>query len=316
MNAAPSKSSTLLVPGFLRQHQAAGRPRLPKLEQMLARATERETRDTSACLATLFGLAASDIQPGPFMHLGDGGRRDEGYWLRADPVHLAPDRDQLVLMPPEILAVQPTELEALATAFDAIYGGEGWHLEFSAECRGYLRAPAMLDAITYDPEPYVGGPVLAAMPGGPDGTRLKQLMNEIQMLCHVHAVNTAREEAGLAVINSLWLWGGGQLPAATGVTPQRIVSELPLLRGLGSWAGTSVVKPTTAGQVTAGDLIGLAAGDMDALERDWFGPLFKIVKSGALGVLDIHLEGLGDFSFGPSEARRFWRFGRSLGGAT
>ncbi len=315
MNAAPSNSSTLLIPGFLRQHQAAGRPRLPKLEQMLARATEREIRDTSACLATLFGLKAPDIQPGPFMHLGDGAQQDGGYWLRADPVHLAPDRDQLVLMPPEILSVQQAELQALAAAFDTAYGGEGWHLEFSAERRGYLRAPAVLDAITHDPEPFVGGPVLGAMPGGPDGTRLRQLMNEIQMLFHVHAVNTAREEAGLAAINSLWLWGGGQLPAATGVATQRIVSDLPLLRGLGSWAGKPVVQPTAAVQVTAGDLIGLAAGDMDALERDWFGPLFKIVKSGALGVLDIHLEGLGDFNFGPNEARRFWRFGRSLGGA-
>lgn len=279
---------------------------------MLARATERETRDTSDCLAALFGLKAADIQPGPFMHLGDGGRRDEGYWLRADPVHLAPDRDQLVLMPPEILAVQPAELQALATAFDTTYGSEGWHLEFSPEGRGYLRAPTVLDAITHDPEPFVGGPVLTAMPAGPGGTRLKQLMNEIQMLFHVHAVNTAREEAGLAVINSLWLWGGGQLPATTGVAPQRIVSDLPLLRGLGSWAGKSVVKPTVAAQVAVGDLIGLAADDMDALERDWFGPLFKIVKSGALGTLDIHLEGLGDFSFGPNEARRFWRLSRPV----
>lgn len=274
---------------------------------MLARATQREPRHTHDCLAPLFGLAAADIQPGPFMHLGDGGQRDEAYWLRADPVHLAPDRDQLVLMPPEILAAQHAELEALAAAFDATYGGEGWRLEFSAGCRGYLRAPQPLDVVTHDPAPFVGGPVLAAMPGGPDGTRLKQLMNETQMLFHVHAVNRAREEAGLAAINSLWPFGGGRLPAATGRAPPRIVSGLPLLRGLGWWAGTPVVEPATAAEVAAGDLIGLAAGDMDALEREWFGPLFKVVKSGALGVLDIHLEGLGDFTLGPADTRRFWR---------
>ena len=279
---------------------------------MLARATELEIRSTGACLAALFGLGARDIQPGPFMRLGDGGQRDEGFWLRADPVHLAPDRDQLVLMPPEILAVQQAELEALAATFDTTYGGEGWHLEFFPECRGYLRAPGVLDASTHDPAPFVGGPVLAAMPDGPDGTRLKQLMNEIQMLFHVHAVNAAREEAGLAPINSLWLWGGGRLPAATGVAPRRIVSDLALLGGLASWAGQSAVKPRTAAQTAVGDLIGLAAGDMDALERDWFGPLLKIVKSGALGVLDIHLEGLGDFTLGPGEARRFWRRSRPV----
>jgi hypothetical protein len=214
-----------------------------------------------------------------------------------------------------MLEVQHSELQALAKAFDATYGAEGWHLEFFGDYRGYLRAPAALDAVTHDPGLFVGGPVLAAMPSGPDGTRLKQLMNEIQMLFHVHAVNSAREEAGRAAINSLWLWGGGALPATTGKAPQRIVADLPLLRGLAVWAGQPEVKPSAADQITAGDLIGLAADDMEALERDWFGPLLKIVKGGAIDALDIHLEGLGDFTLEPGAARRFWRLGRSLGRA-
>jgi hypothetical protein len=308
-------STTLLIPGFLRAHQAAGRPRLPKLEQMLGRATEGESRHTSARLGTLFGLAAADIQPGPFMHLSDGGQRDEGYWLRADPVHLAPDRDQLVLMPPEMLDVRQAEMHALAAAFDATYGAEGWRLEYPQVDRGYLRAPEALDVVAHDPEPFIGGPVLEAMPGGPDGTRLKRLMNEIQMLFHTHPVNTDREEAGRPTINSLWLWGGGRLPPATGVAPQRIVTDLPLLRGLAVWAGQSVVTPSTAAQVVAGDLIGLPVTDMDALERDWFGPLLKLMKSDTLDDLDIHLEGLGDFTLSRGAARRFWRRGRPLGSA-
>jgi hypothetical protein len=308
-------STTLLIPGFLRAHQAAGRPRLPKLEQMLARATERETRHTDACLGALFGLPAADVQPGSFMRLGDGGQRDEGYWLRADPVHLAPDRDQLVLMPSDILEVQHAEVQALAEAFGSTYEAEGWRLEFPQVSRGYLRAPEALDAVTHDPEPFVGGPVLAAMPSGPDGTRLKQLMNETQMLFHTHAVNSTREEVGRPAINSLWLWGGGRLPAVTGTAPRRIITDLPLLRGLAAWAGQPVVEPSTAAQVLANDLIGLSVTDMDTLERDWFGPLLKLMKGGALDVLDIHLEGLGDFTLGPGAARRFWRLGRSLGGA-
>jgi hypothetical protein len=308
-------STTLLIPGFLRAHQAAGRPRLPKLEQMLGRATERESRHTSACLGTLFGLATSEIQPGPFMHLSDGGQRDEGYWLRADPVHLAPDRDQLVLMPSDILEVQHAEVQALAEAFGSIYGAEGWLLEFPRVDRGYLRAPAALDVVAHDPEPFIGGPVLEAMPGGPDGTRLKRLMNEIQMLFHTHPVNTDREEAGRPTINSLWLWGGGRLPPATGMAPQRIVTDLPLLRGLATWAGRPTVAPADAAQIDAGDLIGLAADDLPALERDWFGPLLKIMKSDALDTLDIHLEGLGDFTLSHGAARQFWRRGRPLGSA-
>jgi hypothetical protein len=235
--------------------------------------------------------------------------------LRGDPVNLAPDRDQLVLMPPSVLAVQHAEMQALAAAFDAAYASDGWHLEFRRPEHGYLRAPQALEAVTHAPEPFVGGPVLAAMPSGPDGTRLKQLMNEIQMLFHTHAVNAAREEAGHPLINSLWLWGGGALPDATGKAPARIFSELPLLRGLAVWAGQAPIAPSTAAPVVAGDLIGLAADDMQALEQGWFGPLFKMMKGSALGALDIHLEGLGDFQLEPGDVRRFWRLGRPVGGA-
>lgn len=300
MSAMPA---VLIIPGFLRAHQAGGRPRLPMLERMLGRATALPTRHTLPYVASLFGL--QDMAVAPFMRLADGGPPDQAYWLRADPVHLAPDRDQLVLTPPAALAASREETRALADAFDATYGAEGWHLEFLHPERGYLKAPRLLDVITHDPEPFVGGPVLAAMPAGPDGQNLKQLMNETQMLFHTHAVNSAREEAGRPAINSLWFWGGGTLPPPTGKQPERVVGSLPLLRGLAMWAGTPSTDVGNAAQVQDGDL--------ESLERDWFGPLFTKVRTGVIRHLDIHLEGLGDFTLSAGGARRFWRFGHDLG---
>jgi hypothetical protein len=300
----------LLVTGFLRAHQAAGRPRLPQLERLLARATRREPRHTYEVMAARFGLDPAVVQPGPFMRLADGGQRDDGWWLRADPVHLAPDRDQLVLMPGSVLEARHEELQALAQAFDATFGADGWHLEFPHPGRGYLKAPRPLDALTHDPEPFVGGPIFAAMPSGADGKLLKQLMNESQMLFHTHAVNTAREEAGRPLINSLWCWGGGSLPAMTGKAPQRVIGDLPLVRGLALWAGQD---PSAPGAGTAdGDLLALAAGELEAMDHDCFGPLFAHVKSRDLDGLDIHLEGLGDFTLSTADARRFWRLPRPV----
>lgn len=303
--------ATLIVTGFLRAHRAAGRPRLPVLERMLGRAMALPARHTHAYLASLFGLEGLAVAP--FMRLADGGAADTDYWLRADPVHLAPDRDQLVLMPPAVLEATREETQALAKAFDATYAGEGWHLEFPHPEHGYLKAPKPLDVLTHDPEPFVGGPVLAAMPTGPDGQSLKQLMNETQMLFHTHPVNSAREDAGRPTINSLWLWDGGVLPAATDKAPARVVGSLSLLRGLASWAHKPVADLKDAAQVQDGDVIGLEATDLMALEEHWFAPLFAKVKSGGIRHLDIHLEGLGDFALSSVGARRFWRFGRSLG---
>ena len=38
-------------------------------------------------------------------------------------------------------------------------------------------------------------------------------LNELQMLLFEHPVNQAREARGELTVNSLWLWGGGGLPA-------------------------------------------------------------------------------------------------------
>ncbi len=304
--------ATLLIPSFLDDYQASGRPRLPKLERILARATRQEPRHIQYHLAELFGLDPAALQPGPFMRLGDGGRPDEAYWLRADPVHLAPDRDQLVLMPNSVLETQHEELLSLAEGFDAIYGAEGWHLEFPSRDRGYLRAPRALDVLTHDPESLVGGPVLEAMPSGPDSKLLKQLMNETQMLFHTHAVNIAREEASCPAINSLWCWGGGRLPPKTAVTPTRIFGELPLIVGLAHWADREINSPNRNHIWEDGDLFVLGRNDPNTLNRDWFGSLLQDLQQGRLSKLHLHLGGVGDFELDTAASHKFWRRSRPL----
>ncbi|MCP4432970.1 MAG: hypothetical protein GY806_18510 [Gammaproteobacteria bacterium] len=42
-----------------------------------------------------------------------------------------------------------------------------------------------------------------------------QLINEIQMYMHSHQVNQKRLQQGMATINSLWCWGGGELTAVS-----------------------------------------------------------------------------------------------------
>jgi hypothetical protein len=312
LDATLSSSCTLAIPSFLRDHQEQGRPRLPNLEKMLARAVRRETQHISGCLAPLFGLAAADIAVAPFTRLADGAAPDRWWWLRADPVNLAPDRDQLVLMPQSVLELAHAETQALAEAFNKVFGADGWHLEFPTALRGYLRCPQPLDAVTHDPSPFVGGAVFAAMPTGPDASRLKSFMSEVEMLLHTHAVNTAREEAGRPPINSLWFWGGGRLPEVTGTAPQEIVSDLPLVQGLARWAGKAPVLPSAARDVGASSLIALTSEDLGSLERDWFGPLLTAVKDGRLTHLDLHLGGLGDFVLDRPGAQRFWRRGRPV----
>ncbi|HEV2333211.1 MAG TPA: hypothetical protein VGV16_08610 [Gammaproteobacteria bacterium] len=302
---------TLYIPDFHRAYEAAGRPRLPALELLVARARQQTAVAGEAFLAGRFGLAPGALQPGPFMRLGDGAAADTGYWLCAEPVHLAPDRDQLILLPEPLLQVSREEADALAAAFDGLYGAEGWKLEMLNPARGYLRCPKPLDVATHAPGGIAGSAVLDYMPTGPDSTALKQLMNEMQMLFHTHPVNQAREEAGRPLINSLWFWGGGVLPLYEKQPVPEVMSDLPLLRGLARWSGREPQAPAPE-RAEATHLVGLAADDVTALERDWFAPLLQGLKGANLKELHLYLDGIGLLELNTTSVRRFWRKRRPL----
>jgi len=302
---------SLFIPDFRQRFEAAGRPRLPAVERIAARGSFRRLR-AAEFLAPLFGLEASQLAPAPFMHLGDTGIADGEFRLCADFVHLAADRDQLVLMPASLLDAKQEEREALAAAFNALYGMEGWNLEVTGQGRAYLRAPRPLDLATWEPLEVAGRSVFDYMPTGGDASPLKQLMNETQMLFHAEPVNRSREDAGLPLINSLWLWGGGALPAKIGISPVRVFGDLPLVRGLAAWADKAVGIPNRNTIWEAGDFFALGADDPRTLDRDWFGPLLSALQYGTIPCLQLYLGGLGGFELGTADSHKFWRRGKPL----
>ena len=303
---------TLFIPDFRQRFEAAGQPRLPYLERLVARAVQRPAPSEMEFLAPIFGLEPDRFAPGPFMYLADSGTADDAYRFCADFVHLAPDRDQLVLMPQPLLQALPEELRALAAAFDSLYGAEGWKLELMASGRAYLHSPRPLDVTTSRPDAVAGQAVLDHMPRGEDAVQLKQLMNETQMLFHTHAVNRAREDAGRPLINSLWPWGGGSLPARVSASPSPTVAgDLPLLHGIALWAGSepeAVIPPAAAGEC----VLGSASMDPGAMERDWFAPLLARLKCRDVEELVLYLGGMGLFTLDSGAAKRFWRRPRPL----
>lgn len=303
---------SLFIPDFKRCFVATGEPRLPALERLVARAARHKTSSAAEFLAPFFGLSPEQIAPAPFMHLGDSGKSDRAYRLCADFVHLAADRDQLVFMPGSLLEALPEELAGLATTFNSLFGAEGWSLELMPQGRTYLRCPGPLDVITTELDAMSGQPVFDHMPSGSDAARLKQLMNESQMLFHTHPVNRAREEVARPLINSLWLWGGGMLPAKAGASPMRVFSDLPLVRGLAAWAGKDTGIPNRNVIWEPGDFFALGLNDPRTLNRDWFGPLLQGLQHGNIEHLQLYLGGLGSFELGTAESHRFWRRGKPL----
>ncbi len=219
---------------------------------------DRATLDALVCPALSALLARSHLQRQPAQSfeatLGDVGGLPAGSayaalrvlgeknlvaapdasWLCADPVHLRLHQEQLILADGGSLMIALDEAQAIIDELNRQFADSGsFHL--GAAERWYLQLPAKHTVSDFAVLPLsvvAGRRVEQHLPANADLRWLRCLLNEIQMVLHNHPVNQNREECGQPTINSLWLWGGGPLPAPVSGNIGQMCSDLPLVRGL------------------------------------------------------------------------------------
>lgn len=331
---------TLLVPDLLWPHGAAADVcrglSLPMLETLLARA-QAETHagvPREAWLCQAFEVERQRDWPvapltRALAHSGD----DDGYWLRADPVHLQLQRDRVVLIESGMLQIGPEEAAALTDALNAQFAVNGLRFEAPSPRRWYLRVPQPPAIRTRTLSEAAGRDVRESLPEGDDAGAWRQIVNEIQMLMHAHPCNEARAEAGLPAINSVWLWGGGVPTAVRGRAFRAVWSDDPLALALGAltdahaeplpadagaWLAAAqgthrdgchlVVLEGCATTAPYGDAQGWRRA-LEALEAQWFAPLVQALRAGTLASLVLASPGPAAsrrFALARSNLRRFW----------
>ncbi|MFA5371429.1 MAG: hypothetical protein WC298_05585 [Sideroxydans sp.] len=191
----PARASSALLAGL----------RLPYLEKLLARSKHLVLPPNSLedRLCETFGVRSV----APLRALADGLVVDDGYWLCADPVELQIQSSQVMLQTD--VACSDADAQALCMTLNMHFGEEGLHF-FAPHSRRWYVQVQTLGEVTMTPLRVAAWrDVKTLLPQGTDAQRWQRLNNEIQMLLHQHPVNTARQQAGKPVINSLWLWGGG-----------------------------------------------------------------------------------------------------------
>jgi hypothetical protein len=332
--SAGARELVLVLPGFAAALQcaAAALPRLSALEQIVARG-DRDDRGGSDDAPSMVMLArvlpqlagAERIAAGPLSRLADTGRRDEAWWARVDPVHLVPVRDHLQLHLGDPLSV--AEADALAAACRELLTGHGFALETPQPDRWYLCAPRALQFSVGEPAAMAGCDVYAMLPDGPDGPLARRLLTELQMVLHEHPVNRARERAGQAAVNSLWLWGGGVLPPEPPVRSlPALASDDPVLRGLWRYAGAvSAPLPETLAAIAPGVILTrrceAAAHDADPdacrallerIETQWLRPILAGLREATIARVRLLLGSRGAYALDRRGLRRWWRRTRML----
>jgi hypothetical protein len=320
----------LVVPALLQAQAAA-----PALQLLLARG--RRSSSGPAALETwyaqAFGLEEAPLPAGALTALAFGMDPAEGFWLRADPVHLRADRDRVLLMPGTGFAISADEARQLCEELNRHFSDQFVLHAFAPDCWGLL-ATSAIALQTRPPIEIAGRDIDAELPG----KRWHALLNEVQMALYQHAVNTAREARGVPVINSIWLWGAGTPPdegqmrhasrwqsvsavdpVALGLAKLAGTRHHALAAGAAPWLGRApedgrhlLVLDSLRGPHALGDAEALAGG-LQALEEDWFAPLLAALRAGRIGMLTVHVPDAGaSFETARGDLRRFWRRPRPL----
>ncbi|MGH8279795.1 MAG: hypothetical protein ACRETQ_09575 [Gammaproteobacteria bacterium] len=310
----PDSRTLLYVPKFARALcGASAELRAPLLEKFFARARRSPLTSGLKILASQFGLEREGFPVAAIERFGGGGARDAHYWWRADPAHLLVDRDQVAMLPRAGLAVTAEEARALAARLNEFYAADQLLLETPRPEVWYLRVPGDWRCCSFDSARVEGWAITEFMPTGPDEDRLRKLMNEIQMLFYDHPVNQAREQTGKLAINSLWLWGGGRLPEGAPRAPDRIITDLPLVRGLAKLADhgcenlSGDVRLDTHSQSTLLGAAGDFGGDPRRFAREVLRPAWAALLRGHTSAVELFLGGDWQYSLSRAAALSFWR---------
>jgi hypothetical protein len=334
----PSRKITFYIPGLFAGPFAPSaelRTGPEPLLQMLARADQLPggaEGDTQRLFA-LFGIvpqAGQDLPVAAVTRVADMGVIDRDWWIRADPVYLEPGRDSLVMHAG--LGLTPAEAEQLVAELNESLTQDGWLLKAPRPERWYLKPPAAA-AITTTPLAAANGRnVHPLLPQGTDRKAWHTRLNEIQILLHTSPVNAARETRGVLPANSVWFWGGGQLPQVGAGRWAQLWGNEPLAQGLARLAGVSsgpvpansaelLAQPGGGEQLLVSGLPLLILSQADAeawqeaLERlvhDWLTPLVAAVHAGTLAELTLLSDTGASFHYRRQHRWRFWRRSRPL----
>jgi len=315
----------LVVPGLLSSRSEA---RYPALELLLARGR----RESLESLTLEQWLHEAFEQPGDALAAGalglaaSGADAGDGWWARADPVHLRALRDRAVVAPGEALQVSIDETNQFLTTLNQYFSGTAtfhaldarrWSARFSKE-KSFLDKPAI----------EASGRDVAVARGD------EALLTEIQMLLHAHPVNEAREARGEPAVNSVWLWGAGRMPAEAQGEWRSVAASEPSVLGLAQLAGMRRFEmPASAAawlERLPEDGRHLAVLDVlrapvaleqqaeyeeavAALERLWFEPLLAALRDARVGMVTVRAPDAGiGVETVRGDLRRFWRRPRAI----
>lgn len=306
--------------------------RLPALERLLGKG-QSEILEPVALedrLCEMFGLPCRDDAPiAPISAAFDG--LAAGCWLRADPVHLRLQRDQMLLLANSEISAE--EAGQMCASLNEYFAGQGMEFFAPHPQRWYVRLDSLPDIRTRPISQVIGGDVRGALPTGADAAHWHRVFNEIQMLLFAHPYNESRDERGVLTINSVWLWGTGhsenvplQKNYRNASSDEVLVEMLATAAGVpfSAWTGHWRDAENDGRQllVWTGLRSALQSGDLAAwrsalqdFESGYAQPLWQALRDGKIAQVQLEIlsgDGIRRVMLTRGDAWSFWRRARRL----
>jgi hypothetical protein len=305
---------------------------LPALEKLLARSSieSLNTDSLESWLCQQFGLAEQAIAP--LTLKAEGYDVKDAYYLRADPVTISMQRDEMVLH--AAVALNDEESQHLCKQLNMHFAADGMQFLAPHPQRWYLQLDKAPAISTYPLPEVVGTDMHKHLPYGAQALHWHGVLNEIQMLFFEHAVNLAREQRGEPLVSGVWLWGGGILPAKILQPFSCVAGDSELAHAFAQAAGIRVVKDfelgTMAWRDQGADLLlvseslraALQAADIGRwrnavqhIDKNVIAPLLTALQAGKIEQITLDVlsaDASRRFSVTRAAIWKIWRFPKPL----
>ena len=308
-------------------HELANLQSTSALSRLLAKAqVEQLNVPLEALICRQFGLNnEGDFPIAAISAVVDGLDVGNSYWLRADPVHFVMQRDCFSLSEPAPLFVNSAHATLMVASLNAHFAQDGLVFCIGKSGAWYLRVDKTAQITTTLPSVAMDKNVHHFMPQGADSSKWKSILNEVQMLLHDHPANEARESSGELVVNSVWLSGGGVMPAfkALQYDVDLMTASDVLREGLATWANIACQPvPSSLDEIlhSTAKHVRMALPQSNhsqaiQLEEAWFLPLLVTLKNKQIEQLTLNLgfyEKCLVVVFKPLDVYKFWRKPKSI----
>lgn len=229
-----------------------------------------------------------------------------------EPVHLLLQRDSFMLDWPIKPHISQDDTQILMADLNQHFHQDDMLFVTGHSGQWYLLLEYAPDIRSYLPEEVAGRLVDGFHLQGPGASKWQRILNEIQMLLFSHPVNQRREQQGHAAVNSLWLFGSGQLPKADRVNAVTLVGDSPLAKGLAMLHGAKC-HPLSINMATLGHHDALVYADSRPEIDRWLTMAHQALKARKLESLSLMLGHAGltyHFELKPFDVWKFWRKSR------